>query len=173
MFKTPNLKQNTDNVSPVMEQQYVDEAVGPPRTPSPSASPTCNQMNYMNAYHQNYNKDKNNIIRVNPALYKYQRQESEKKQARPDQHYKKKFYYREWKGSKEDNSNWDHDVDNHSNDSSVNQKSKFQKSHEWEWNKDVNSEFNNTKSQNSSDSSNQWIRPGMHDMYNVSNNWKN
>lgn len=172
MFKTPSLKQNVDS-SPVMEQQFIDDT-GPPRTPSPSASPTCNQLNYTPlCYHPS--SEKNNIIRVSPALFKYQRQESEKKQARPDHHYKKKFYYREWRGNKGEGS-WENETDDHNNDAANAQKgsshNKFhQKPQDWEWNnKNVNPEYANAKLQNNDT---QWMRSGLHDMYNVSNSWKN
>lgn len=61
----------------------IDE-LGPPRTPSPSGiafgPPVPNQASERS---------------LNPALLKYQRQPDERKQ-KPDQHFKKKFYYREW-----------------------------------------------------------------------------
>lgn len=58
------------------------EDVGPPRTPSPST------VGFVPAPNQSERS-------LNPALLKYQRHTEEKKQ-KPDQHFKKKFYYREW-----------------------------------------------------------------------------
>lgn len=158
MFKTPCLKRNLD--SPPILEQFIDDS-GPPRTPSPSASPNCNQLNYLPLY---YHPEKN-IIRLNPALFKYQRQEAEKKQPRPDQHYKKKFYYREWRGNRSEGT-WEDETHDDKLDS---QKNKFnQKPKDWEWNKDLNCEFANGKIQNP-----EWSRNSLHDIYNVSNTWKN
>lgn len=160
MFKTPRLKRHLD--SPPALDQFQDDS-GPPRTPSPSPSPN-NQMNYMPVYHQ---QDKN-IIRLNPALFKYQRQETEKKsqsQSRPDQHYKKKFYYREWR----DNGNertWENETEEQA-DNDNSQKKFQQKPKDWDCYKDMNSGFPVNKVQND----NQW--PRNNDVYNVSNNWKN
>lgn len=78
-FKMPAYKKYTD--SPLLEQP-VDEQ-GPPRTPSP-VSPVNLPINYSPAVSH----------RISPALLKYQRPTEEKK-PKPDQHFKKKFYYRE------------------------------------------------------------------------------
>lgn len=148
----PNLKSSMlktglkrDSSPPI--DQFVDES-GPPRTPSPSSSPTCNQINYMPSY---YPPDK--IIRLNPALYKYQRQEAEKKQPRPDQHYKKKFFYREWR-------------ENESEENGGDGGQHHQKFH-------PNSEYVGGRGAGGSQSSEQWPRTNIHDMYNICNTWKN
>lgn len=159
MFKTPRLKRHLD--SPPTLEQFADDS-GPPRTPSPSASPNCNHLNYLPMYHQQQ-QDK---IRLNPALFKYQRQETEKKQSRPDQHYKKKFYYREWNNRQE--GNWESEADEQT-DADNSQKGKFQqKTKDWDCYKETGSGFSVNKIQND----NQWPRNNM-DIYNVSNNWKN
>ncbi|KAJ3639303.1 hypothetical protein Zmor_002668 [Zophobas morio] len=59
---------------------------GPPRTPSPSS---------LSNVPLDYSPEPPNELsqpRLNPALLKYQRED---KKVKPDQHYKKKFYYRE------------------------------------------------------------------------------
>lgn len=69
----------------------LNDELGPPRTPSPS-SPSSMSLNY--SPELPIEKTHN---RLNPALLKYQRHTEEKK-SKPDQHFKKKFYYREqWK----------------------------------------------------------------------------
>lgn len=151
MFKTPKLKRHLD--SPPALDQYVDEG-GPPRTPSPSPSPNMNQTN-------TYQQDK---IKLNPALCKYQRQESDKKQ-RPDQHYKKKFYYREWRDSGNDHRSWENEADEHAN--TTDDTKKFQqKPKDWDCYKDINAGFIVNKMQ----TENPWPR---NDVYNVGNDWKN
>lgn len=158
MFKTPKLKRHLDSPPPQLDQ-YIEEG-GPPRTPSPSPSPKNNQTNV-------YQNDK---IKLNPALCKYQRQEAEKKtQSRPDQHYKKKFYYREWRESGNDRA-WEHEPDDHTAHT-VNDNSKKFNQHKpnknWDLGyKDINSSFVVNKMQND----NQWPR---NDVYNVGNEWKN
>lgn len=63
---------------------------GPPRTPSPTSSSSMNGT----SYRPDSPIDKSSSPRLNPALLKYQRHTEDKK-VKPDQHYKKKFYYRE------------------------------------------------------------------------------
>ncbi|RZC33271.1 histone-lysine N-methyltransferase, H3 lysine-79 specific [Asbolus verrucosus] len=65
-----------------------NEDAGPPRTPSPS-SPMNVPLNYSPEP-----PNEKSQPRLNPALLKYQRHPEDKK-VKPDQHYKKKFYYRE------------------------------------------------------------------------------
>ncbi|CAH0562233.1 unnamed protein product [Brassicogethes aeneus] len=85
----------------------VEEAGGPPRTPSP----TSPALGYGEKSPQ----------RLNPALLKYQRYSEDKKKPPADaQHFKKKFYYRE---------QWRDEADA--------AKDKFRpKGKDWDWNKD-------------------------------------
>jgi H3 lysine-79-specific histone-lysine N-methyltransferase len=65
-----------------------NEEAGPPRTPSPSSIGNVSL---------NYSPEPPNEKTqpcLNPALLKYQRHTEDRK-VKPDQHYKKKFYYRE------------------------------------------------------------------------------
>uniref|UniRef100_A0A1Y1MBR3 Histone-lysine N-methyltransferase, H3 lysine-79 specific n=1 Tax=Photinus pyralis TaxID=7054 RepID=A0A1Y1MBR3_PHOPY len=115
LLKKPNIEN-----SPSTEQN--DES-GPPRTPSPS-SPNLSVR---------FSPNPPMIIeksptRLNPALLKYQRHTEDKKQ-KPDQHYKKKFFYRE---------QWRDDSWQKRNDSFVgSMRDKFKpKGKDWDWNKD-------------------------------------
>lgn len=107
-----------------MVDQVGDE-VGPPRTPSPSSPP-----NLQVSYSPEIPKSPNHL---NPALLKYQRHTEDKKH-KPDQHFKKKFYYREqwrddaWQKGNEDRSEMIRD--------------KFKpKGKDWGWNKEHASEY--------------------------------
>lgn len=82
-FKAPFNKKFLESL-PVFEQS-VDEP-GPPRTPSPVSSVNLS-LNYNSEYNA---KEKHQ----NSTSVKYQRHVEEKK-SKPDQHFKKKFYYRE------------------------------------------------------------------------------
>lgn len=117
MFKAPVLKSANVDSPPIAEPQ--PDEVGPPRTPSPSASPnlpvTYNQSttdNIESAAHQSVQSEKP-VPHINPTLFKYQRQEIEKKHMRPDHHFKKKFYYREqWRTS----DTWDRAQNDHASE---------------------------------------------------------
>lgn len=91
----PAYKKFTD--SPLLEQSLDEQ--GPPRTPSPVSSANL-PINYSPDVTTNTERT------LNPALLKYQRPTEEKK-PKPDQHFKKKFYYREqwrdeiWRKSEE------------------------------------------------------------------------
>ncbi|XP_044256233.1 histone-lysine N-methyltransferase, H3 lysine-79 specific [Tribolium madens] len=82
LFKMPN---KIYLESPPIGEAGNDES-GPPRTPSPSSL-----INVPLNYSPEPPNEKSQP-RLNPALLKYQRED---KKVKPDQHYKKKFYYRE------------------------------------------------------------------------------
>lgn len=122
LYKMPG-KPNLE--SPPIIEPNGDEP-GPPRTPSPSSPPIP----------VNYSPEVSNPVEkstLNPALLKYQRHPEEKKH-KPDQHFKKKFYYREqwredaWQKQHEDRPEMIRD--------------KFKpKGKDWNWNKEHNGDY--------------------------------
>lgn len=109
---------NVEN-SPTADQNHES---GLPRTPSPSSPPNVLK-NFSPSLPHNLDKG------LNPALLKYQRHTEEKKH-KPDQHFKKKFYFREWR---EDS--W-----KKRNDNVGMMKDKFKpKGKDWDWNRDHHS----------------------------------
>ncbi|XP_057663160.1 histone-lysine N-methyltransferase, H3 lysine-79 specific-like isoform X1 [Diorhabda carinulata] len=90
LFKMPTSKTYLD--SPPISEQGTDE-LGPPRTPSPSSPVRSNSLSI------NFSPEpvpvEKSPTRLNPALLKYQRYPEDKK--KHDTHFKKKFYYREWR----------------------------------------------------------------------------
>ncbi|XP_050497396.1 histone-lysine N-methyltransferase, H3 lysine-79 specific isoform X2 [Diabrotica virgifera virgifera] len=90
LFKMPTSKTYLD--SPPILDQGTDE-LGPPRTPSPSSPIRSNSLS-INFSPEPVPVDRS-PTRLNPALLKYQRYPEDKK--KHDTHFKKKFYYREWR----------------------------------------------------------------------------
>lgn len=114
-----------------------NDETGPPRTPSPSSPPNL-PISFSPSLPNPVEKSP---TRLNPALLKYQRHTEERKH-KPDQHFKKKFYYREqWR----DNT-WQKRNDEH-HTSLI--KDKFKpKGKDWNWNKDLNAEYRNVEQGN-------------------------
>lgn len=121
-------KSSGSKLSPTIMEQINDE-VGPPRTPSPSSPP-----NLQVSYSPEVNKSP---TQLNPALLKYQRHTEDKKH-KPDQHFKKKFYYRE---------QWREDAWQKPNENRGEMiRDKFKpKGKDWGWNKDHSSDFGNNQ----------------------------
>lgn len=86
LFKMPSNKNKSHDSPPIPDH---NDECGPPRTPSPSSTPNLS-ITYSPELPVSTEKSPNR----NPALMKYQRHVEEKK-SKPDQHFKKKFYYRE------------------------------------------------------------------------------
>ncbi|XP_044766335.1 histone-lysine N-methyltransferase, H3 lysine-79 specific isoform X2 [Coccinella septempunctata] len=119
LFKMPISKAYHLESPPIGDNN--SEEIGPPRTPSPSSPPNV-PISY--SPDQSYVAE-NNVTRLNPALLKYQRHTEDRKH-RHDQHYKKKFYYRE---------QWRHDWQRNSEPV----RDKFRpKGKDWDWNRDQN-----------------------------------
>ncbi|XP_045482093.1 histone-lysine N-methyltransferase, H3 lysine-79 specific isoform X2 [Harmonia axyridis] len=119
LFKMPISKAYHLESPPIGDSN--SEEIGPPRTPSPSSPPNV-PMSF--SPEQSYVAE-NKVARLNPALLKYQRHTEDRKN-RHDQHYKKKFYYRE---------QWRHEWQR----SSEPIKDKFRpKGKDWDWNRDQN-----------------------------------
>ncbi|KAF5285705.1 hypothetical protein FQA39_LY16511 [Lamprigera yunnana] len=130
LLKSSNKALNIEN-SPSAEQN--DES-GPPRTPSPS-SPNLS----VRFSPKLPNPVEKSPTQLNPALLKYQRHTEDKKQ-KPDQHYKKKFFYRE---------QCRNDLWQKRNDF-VSVKDKFKpKGKDWDWNKDRSVNCAHTEQTNS------------------------
>lgn len=140
-FKIPAYKKYTE--SPSILEQSSDE-LGPPRTPSP-ISPANATVNYSPDVQINVERT------LNPALLKYQRHTEEKK-PKPDQHFKKKFYYRE---------QWRDEMWRKPEERQETVKDKFKpKGKEWNW-------HNNQNDYNLQNSNEEWIQN------NEQYSWKN
>lgn len=118
LFKMPTSKPYHLESPPIGDNN--SDEIGPPRTPSPSSPPAPVSYSPDQSY-----AGGQNVARLNPALLKYQRHTDDRKN-RHDQHYKKKFYYRE---------QWRHDWQRNSEPV----KDKFRpKGKDWDWNRDQN-----------------------------------
>lgn len=108
--------------SPPIVENNAEEHPTIPRTPSPN-SPSSLPISFSPEQPPPPPTEKS-PSRLNPALLKYQRHPDDRKKQR-DQHYKKKFYYRE---------HWRDEWSKNSNDQ---QRDKFRpKGKDWDWNKD-------------------------------------
>ncbi|CAG9855378.1 unnamed protein product [Phyllotreta striolata] len=121
LFKMPPSKTYLDS-SPILDQ--ASEELGPPRTPSPSSPAASNSLS-INFSPEPVPAEKS-PPRLNPALLKYQRYPEDKK--KHDTHFKKKFYYREWRDDA-----WTKEERHEP------LKEKFRpKGKDWDWNKEHN-----------------------------------
>lgn len=181
MFKAPAMK----SFSPIVDQPL--EEAGPPRTPSPSSSPNF-PVSYipsaLDGFDINYRIQDKLSNQLNPALFKYQRQEIEKRITRPDHHFKKKFYYREqWRGNETENS-WHRQNNEDQSDVSYKPRnvtvglamsSASTSQGDWEWNKEITNPPSSANVVNyaihSNDNSVQWSHNnGARDKNSVENN---
>ena len=123
IFKIPANKNKNLSNSPITDQS--NDETGPPRTPSPSSPPSL-PVSYSPEFPIIQDKS------PNPALLKYQRHTEERK-SKPDQHFKKKFYYRE---------QWRDDWQKQNDDPIEPVRDKFKpKGKDWNWQKDHHPEF--------------------------------